>query len=25
VPPFVEGLARRGIKVPREIFLPQSA
>jgi pilus assembly protein CpaF len=25
IPPFVEGLARRGIKVPREIFLPQSA
>ena len=25
VPPFVERLARRGIKVPREIFLPQSA
>ncbi len=25
VPPFIEGLARRGIKVPREIFLPQSA
>ncbi len=24
VPPFVEGLARRGIKVPREIFLPQA-
>jgi septum site-determining protein MinD len=25
VPPFIEGLARRGFKVPREIFLPQSA
>ncbi len=25
VPPFIEGLAKRGIKVPREIFLPQSA